>query len=304
MPKKIPIIEMRKWLDLHEQGEAEAKIAKDANRDVRTIKKGIEHARRERDGHIARSELLKDALVKHHSDLIGVVDEILSALIIPDAYLDVPWEPSPDSSIRLSGAIGKYKIINNDWIVIFQNEGSTLWELLMDHLKLDPIPQYIKGWKDTLGKHITARISLSVKTATLLERETGLQLFERVPDHGSYLDSRAIVPLIYRYALCSAIGIDSKIDPEHDIDLNTTDGTITYCNNRLAMAPSQEAECRDAILEVAKQLVKSSESENAASTYKKLQTTTPEVRQMVEEISLIGLVPGQCRVCKRLGISI
>jgi hypothetical protein len=37
----------------------------------RTVKKGIEEARRERDARVARIELLKDAMSKHHETLLG-----------------------------------------------------------------------------------------------------------------------------------------------------------------------------------------------------------------------------------------
>ena len=44
MPKKIPIVEKRRWLQDYEQGKSEAAIASQNHRDLRIIKKGIEEA--------------------------------------------------------------------------------------------------------------------------------------------------------------------------------------------------------------------------------------------------------------------
>jgi len=59
MPKKIPIVDKRGWLQDYEQGKSEAAIASQNHRDLRIIKKGIAEARRERVVNLARADLVK-----------------------------------------------------------------------------------------------------------------------------------------------------------------------------------------------------------------------------------------------------
>jgi len=37
-------------------------------------------------------------------------------------------------------------------------------------------------------------------------------------------------------------------------------------------------------------------------TYRALEQITTKARQVVEDIRLLGLVPGQCEICRRLGM--
>ena len=76
MPKKISIIDKREWLRLDEEGKSEAWIAKEKKRNIRTIKKGIEDARRERDAQLARSELLRGALRNHQDHMLALINEL------------------------------------------------------------------------------------------------------------------------------------------------------------------------------------------------------------------------------------
>jgi len=302
MPKIIPITDMRNWLDSYEQGKSEAAIARAAKRDIRTIKRGIEHARRERDGQVARAELLKDALRKHQDDLMGVVEGILLALELPPLDLSLPWKIRDGSAIRLSGATAQYRALQHNWTVVFQRESYTLWELLMDHMKRDPVLKCLNRWKKATEEHITARIGLNEKTAKLLEQKTGLKLVERAPGQGSYLDLHVAAPIIYGIIFRRALGIRGDIDPENDIVSDVKNGTVTCRNARVAAAPGAEAECRQKILEAIEGLKTSGEANRVAVSYRQMEVATVEARKVVEEINLMGLIPGQCSVCKRMGI--
>jgi len=49
MSRKIPMVTKKQWLKEYEEGKSQSAIATKYRRDIRTIKKGIEEARRERD---------------------------------------------------------------------------------------------------------------------------------------------------------------------------------------------------------------------------------------------------------------
>ena len=83
MPKKFSITDKKKWLEDYENGKPEASIAGDSSCDLRTIRRGIEEARRGRDAQTARIDLLKRALLNHQEHLLNKLEELLSTLTMP-----------------------------------------------------------------------------------------------------------------------------------------------------------------------------------------------------------------------------
>lgn len=298
MPKKIPITEMRNWLNSYEEGKSEASIAEAARRDVRTIKKGIEQARRERDAQVARAELLKEALRKHQGDLLGIIEGILAALQVPSSNVEVPWklEGSP-SPIRLSGATVQHKL-EQGWTVFFENENSALWELLQEHLRRDRMWEAVAQWEKAIAAHLEARAALQRKLANLLEKETGLRL-EFIGSIG--IESTTMREL-YTIVLRKALRFPEGEHLEKDIKVISA-GEVMLKSHVLAKTEEgREDQCKDSIFEALKKLRESQEAMDAIATYKEVEQSTVRAKASVEEISLLGLVPGQCRVCRRLGI--
>lgn len=304
MPKKIPITQMREWLDSYERGKSEASIAKAAKRDVRTIKRGIEQTRRERDAQTAKAELLKDALRNHQHDLMNIIGGILLALELPTLDLSLPRELRNDSPTRLPGAIAHYRHLQQRCAVVFESEESTLWELLQEHLRRDPMWKALDQWKKAMEEHICSRIVLKAKIPLLLKQKTDLKLIESSSEQGLYLNLRVAMPRLYEVTLRDALGIQYGDDPERAITANVEDGTVRWSNAPMAIVPGKEVECRKNILEVVEDLKSSAKANDIATTYRRVNDATAEARKVVEEIKLLGFIPGQCRVCKRMGIYI
>ena len=302
MPKKIPLAEMRDWLEAHERGKSIPSIARDARRDVRTVKRGIEQARRDREGQIARSGLLKEALKKHQDSLLGIIDTILSALVMPDPSLELRdgrgKNPQP---IPIPGGTASY-VGERKWIVSLHVETNTAWELLQEHLRRDSVWSAFDGWKKMLATHLEDRRVLKSKAATLLEEKTGYGLVDKLDNDPAILYSA--VDLFYRVELNKALGIPDETNLEERIIADIAAGEIRHgsMGSILAKAPGAEEECKAGILEAFRELQESFEFSRVKETYEMLEGVTAKARRAVEEISLLGLVPGQCRVCRRLGI--
>lgn len=302
MPRKIPLTQMREWLKSYEEGKSEASIARDARRDVRTVKRGIEQARREQDVHNARAELLKDALKKHQGDLLGVINGVLSALVVPPHNLQLGQKrharPTP---IPLSGATASHEA-GKGWTVVLHVEKTSLWGLLQEHLKRDPLWNTVAAWEKALVAHLQARIALVNKTAALLEQKTGYKLVDK-PVDPPFLYLYPTIELFYQVALNKTIGVPDGTNPEGNIVVDTATGEVMHgTGSILANAPGAEEECKANILDAFRDLQASNEAIRVAETYRGVKESTMKARQAVEEISLLGLVPGQCRVCRRLGI--
>jgi len=304
MPKKFLETDKRKWLELYEGGKTEKWIAKEhAHCDPRTVKIGIEEARRKQDVKVARAELLKEALRKHQDSLLEELDKILSALIVPsEDFTVLSWYRNGDSIFTKleilveRGEIGEMP----EPAKATRSQEDTLRGLLKQHLKNDRLWKVLAQWEKAYAAHLAARIAFQLKTVAILEEKTGYKLVER-KDIPPFLCSYTTGDLFYKTILRGAFGVGSRIDFEKDIVVGT--GEIRYLNLILAeVNPTNEEKTKINLLAAFKQLGESSEVSKVVETHITLKDTVMRVRQVAEQIKLLGLIPGQCEICRRLGI--
>ncbi len=77
---------------------------------------------------------------------------------------------------------------------------------------------------------------------------------------------------------------------------------VRYAKIEIADVPGGEERCKTNILATVKELLPTTEATKIAQTYKDLEDATIKAKRAVEEIILLELVPGECRVCRRLGV--
>jgi hypothetical protein len=305
MPKKIFPNERRQWLERYDSGESEASIAKAAHRDVRTVKKCIAQARRERDLHGARVEILKNALKQHQDRLLNTVKEVESALVMPARDLWRAWrQNAPASPLGFIGSTATYEA-SKGWTVTLAAESKPEWGLVQEHLKGDPMWVSLAAWRRAFTAHIEARVDLEAKCANLLMEKTGYKLVEVSVDRSDvppFLYSYPTLDLIYQSVLDSALGVEQTKKLEDTIVADTERGIVRGAKGMLAEAPGEEKRCRANILATLKELTKSTKATKVRQTYSELEGATIKARRAVEEVLLLELVPGECRVCHRLGI--
>lgn len=300
MPRKIPILEMTKWLESYEQGRSEAKIAKRAKRDVWTVKRGIEQARRQREVLHSRAELLKEALENHQRELLSVVTDVQSTIGVPAPDLELTEAQDKQClPVRLSGIAAKYET-REGWAVALEAEKKTTGKLVQEHLRSDPLWRDRAAWQKTLEAHLSARTLLMRRAAELLWAKTGYGFGEE-SSSPPFLIYETAVRLLYQAALHIALGISSVPDMEDRIGSDYATGEVRAGKGTLlANAPGKEEECRTNILVAWNELQMSREVGVARETYRELVQATAKTRKVAEEITLLNLVPGHCRVCKRL----
>jgi hypothetical protein len=305
LPRKFSGSDKNKWLELFDRGKSEKQIAKeDAQCDTRTIKKGIDQARRVRVAHLAQIELVKDALRNHQNDLLRTMEGIRAELQVPPPDLVIPWEleknPSP---VPVAGVTVRYTPQEGP-TVAFQRDDSIMWELLGEHLRRTRTWTMLGQWRKVFSEHILARVMLERKAAVLLKKKTGLELFDLPQEQGSYLMSAYAMPLLYDAALHAALGIDDGKDLEPEIMVYLENGEVIYrySNMPIAHVPGGEEECRQQILDALSELKAFAETKEVAITYAKVVELTGKTRRSVEEMTLVGLIPGQCRACRSLGL--
>ncbi len=281
MPKKISIIEKQEWLRLYESGMPEATIATNSKRGLKTIKSGIEDARKERDARLVRSELLRDAIRNHQNQLMDVIKSTLSVLELPpaDIKLELP--------VAVPGPM----------------DGRAEWELLKAHLgKRDALWTSLDLWKKVMIDHIFARSALKDKVGTLIRSRTGYELVDG-PTNPPFIYSLTAIPLLYTEVINLALRITLRTSLEKHISVDTESGEVRYGQDHiLAKAPGKEEQCMQNILSAFTDLNESNEINRVIQTYIKVKDALIKVRKATEEIVMMGIIPGRCRVCKRLGM--
>ena len=305
MPRKFSSADKNKWLELFDKGKSEKQIAKEnAHCDTRTVKKGIDQARRVRVAHIAQIELVKDALRNHQNDLLRTMEGIRAEVQVPPPDLVIPWELEKNPSPAPVAGVTVRFTPKEGPTVAFQSDDSIMWELLGEHLKRTRTWTVLGQWRKAFSDHILARVMVKRTAVMLLKEKTGLELFDLPPEQGSYLMSAFAVPLLYDAALHAALGIDDGKDLEHEIMVYSENGEVIYrySNMQIAHVPGREEECRQQILDALSEIQTSTEAKEVASTYAKVVQLTERTRRSIEEMTLVGLIPGQCRACRSLGL--
>jgi hypothetical protein len=300
MPKKFDDATKREWLEFYDQGKSEKWIANRVKCDVRTVKTAINEARLKRDVAAARVELVKDALHNHQDGLLEELDRIKASLVVPEKdFAVLSWNRGENSILDDTG----------EQIKLEDGEDSTMRRLLKEHLKRDKLWRVLAQWKKARANHLAAKLAFQRKTVTLLEKKTSYKLIDG-DSPSPFLYSSTAGYVIYKNAIDIALAApDERVQNgiiermEGAIHVNTNNGDVVFRSGSiLAVAPGSEQATRQHLLDALKDLEKSPEAKAVAETYQALEQITTKARQVVEDVRLLGLVLGQCEICRRLGI--
>ncbi len=297
MPRQFLDSDKKQWLVLYESGKSEKWIAREhAKCDPRTVKKGIEEARRKQDARTARAEILKDALRRHQDSLLEELDRILPSLVLPaEDYVVVSWYPwrgdiqSQTVDTLLSPGMSESRV-------------GPVRRLLKQHLRNDRLWRLLAQQEKAYMEHAAATLTLQQKTVSIIEEKTGSKLVDRDDVPPPFVCSYTTGDLFFRTILRKTLGTSKSIDLETDIVAKTNSGDVVYHGLKLAKAPGDEKKTKRNLLDALATLEASSEVDQVADAYEALKEATMKARQVIEQIKLLGLIPGQCEICQRLGI--
>lgn len=297
MSRKISIQEKKKWLEMFEQGKTENQIARAVKRDLRTIVSGLQEASRDRHLANAEAEMLRNALLNHQNQLMNVLRNISSMLVLPPSILQLREENGLLVPIPLQGSLIEQTPEKEIRLKIHE-EDKLEWELLQGHLKSDKLWSYIKRWRQAMTDYIRARWEFIQAIELSLEDKTKLQFEKQGKEQTEYL-LPITVDLLYQVAINGILGVRDGSNLEENIKAGS-DESVRYWTTELARC-KDTAKCRDGIISVFLSLPASPAGVEVKSTYAELATVTRLARRHVDEILLLGMVTGKCRVCSRLG---
>ena len=288
MSKKISIQEKRKWLDMYEQGRTEVQIARGVGRDPRTIVKGLEEASKDRRLASAEAEMLRNALFRHQDQLTGILKNIATMLVLPPYNLEIREEREGIlAPISLSGPLLKH-ISREQMILEIHDEDKLEWELLKEHLKQDKLWEYIRQWRKAIQDHIWARWQFKQTIKSNLLRDTDL-------GSPKYTDSKKLENLLHEL-----VDLFCDVTTQRILGIRNTTDVQRLIDEKL-VSYKDTAETGDKLVSIFDSLPGSIEAFKVKNTYEELTKITKLAKRQVDEILLLGMVTGKCRVCRRLG---
>jgi hypothetical protein len=298
MPKKYSIIDKRDWLEQYEAGASEAHIAKQvAHCDLRTLKRGLEEARNEREIRRVKSELLKKALIEHQDKLTAKLKEIDTSINVPEKdWVVLSWYRRGESVFERKRNVNPAGNSSPD----LEFSQDLIKDMLREHLKDDELWDLLETREEAFLQNRNDRITFQKKVVETLAEITGLKLEERDSPR-PFLYSYTSGDLFYKMSLRWAFG-DRDTSWLDQIRADKSSGEVIYQGITLARTPGKEDKCRLNLLEAFKQLQSMPEAGNVVRSYELLHDATLKAKRSIEEILLLGLIQGQCRVCRRLGM--
>lgn len=289
MSKKINIQVKRNWLKRFEEGETEAQIAREERRDPRTIAKGIEEAAKAVRLASAEAEMLRSALFRHQDQLIGVLKGISTMLVPPPQHLELREEKDGLlAPISLSGALLKH-ISEGQMTLKIHDEDKLEWGLLQEHLKKDKLWEALRKWRKALIDYAQALWQFKQEVKAQLEKGTGLKFRKQQNDEKPEYLLPETADLLFKVAINKILDIPDGIDLENKL-ITGDDEFVRYTAN-----------CREKITIVYTSLPDTIEAFEVKITYGQLASITKSAKRQADEILLLGMVTGKCRVCQRLG---
>ena len=288
MSKKISIQEKRRWLDLYEQGRTEVQIAREVKRDPRTIVKGLEEASKDRRLASVEAEMLRNALFKHQDQLTGILNNIAAMLVMPPDNLELREEKEGIlAPIPLSGALLK-QVSNDQMVLEIHDENKLEWELLKEHLKQDELWDLIKQWRDAILDHMWARwqFKLAIQSKFVKNADS---ISPNNKDEKQFETSKCeLVDLFFDVVTQRILGIRNETDVEKAIDY------------KLSVISDKEVS-RQKLVAIFDSLPSTKEAYRVRSTFVALADITKLAKKQADEIMLLNMITGKCRVCRRLG---
>lgn len=304
MPKQIPMSVKREWLKEHDEGKPAAEIARERKRALKVIKRGIEEARAERDGAAARAEIVKEALIKHQQQLLGIVDRLFKAAEMPPADLEVHKDRN---GVLVPIQLQYSRIIytpEKGLVFELSDENTSLWRLLKEHLARDRIWSAIRNWRGALISHFRARFDLELAIRMLIERKTGCRVSAASPgDKEPDVVYDFTVKLFCTVQTRKALGIPDGTNPQDRIAADD-DGYVRHGigGSELAYCPGKQNESREALITAFNKIPDLPEMEKVIATEIELKNVSSKLKGSLEDIRLMGLVPRRCRICSRISL--
>jgi hypothetical protein len=303
MPRTYPDSKKEQWLAQLSRGTSPKQIASKSGCDQRTVVRAAQEIRSRRAAQEALTQLYKDALREHMNKLNTTLDTIIDDMRLPDQFMtEIAWLQIATSHTISSpvGETGGERVLGN-WDDTLSDNA-----LLAEHLRNSKPWRAFADWDRNLKKHRNACGQLQEKALSVIIETTGLIAHGKV--------EKTITPLLHAEnagdLLCRTVikhlsGAENAPDLEKELNVDPERGAVRHYTTVLAEGfkdTNTLSECRNNIIKSFEILKKSSEAQQVLNIFRQLQVTLPKVRTELRTVRLMGVIPGQCRVCHQFGL--
>jgi len=140
------------------------------------------------------------------------------------------------------------------------------------------------------------------KIVNIVEKQTGYKFDDGNKLSTNFIYSCTTGDLFFKSILQKAFGVRRTVNLEKDIYADVSRGTVQYHGSTLAEVVGNEEVCKKNLLIALRKLQILEEVSRVVETQQALAASNEKAKQAVELLLLLNFVPGQCQVCKRLGI--
>jgi len=304
MPKQIPLSEKREWLKQYEDGTPAAQIARKQEHSLRVVRRGIDEARSERDGTVARADIVKDALRNHQRLLMEVIDKLMR--------LTDPLPPDMELRREASGVLapiglpgGRIYYNRSEGLQVeLADENTRQWKLLKEHLKRAKLWRMLEQWKKQVTDDMRTRIVFEAAIRSLVQSETNLTITQvSTTDIRKNFLYPSVMALFYQVSIRRAVGILDGTNPEIRI-VASDDGYVRHGQGgtELAHCPGKQDKCKEGLLRALKKIPNLPETAKIQDSTAELKKVSGSLKEAIEDIQLMGMIPGRCRICNRISL--
>jgi len=288
MSKKISIREKKKWLEMFEEGLTEVQIARKTEHDPRTITKGIEEASKKTRLASIEAEILRKALLQHQEQLTEILKHIVVMLVLPPYNLQLREESEGIlAPVSLSGSLFKH-ISKEQMILDIYDEAKLEWELLKEHLKQDKLWGYIKQWRKAILDYMWSLWQFKLAIKSEVVKNANLISPDNEAERQFETAKSELVDLFFDVVTSRILGIRNETDME-----KTIEGKISGVNDKEVSLQK--------LIAIFDSLPGIKEAYRVKSTVTALADITKIAKKQADEIMLLNMITGKCRVCRRLG---
>jgi len=305
MKNKFSIEDKRNILGQYEKGKPAVAFTKEYHCGIRAVNAALDDARRERDASHARSELMKEALHNHQKRLEEEMRRIFTSLEVPEVgFTHLSWYRADNSIFSTvvkesfqTSTLGLVKKPGRP-----SSASPTATDLLRQHLKSDSLWKLLVENDKAHAEHISYRIAFQRKVVDLLETNTGYEMNFKSESNTPYLCSYTAGLAVYEACLRVELEGRKKEEFINELVCDTQSGCIKYRYNILIEDRGNEEKCLQNILNAYKELLETPILEKIRKSREELSECSAKVKRAVEEIVLMGFIPGSCSSCQKLGM--
>jgi hypothetical protein len=279
-------------LEQYEAAKSIETIAREAKRDTRTIKKGVQLAADERERAQARTQLYRDAMATHNTTLQAALRDVLQHLHVPPLEMLARSAASSDSH-ALRGLIA---VDEGIYVNVIQPGQERVLELLREHLATEKaLWRMLDRWTAKLMEYARGGFDVGKAMGEDAVNATGLSFSSSGP--------RLLYEFVELESLMAEQIVSGKRQPLSEADVDAVGGQVTCDACAIAFAVPKELllRCAAVFASSANSLACSPEFRDLLKLKGDLARELQPIRRGLEDYQLLGMIPGRCSICQKLG---